>query len=67
MSRKDDEMIESEYECPGCGMQFNGWGTLSHHAERCVKALLLVDDDGDLEDCMPDMRDPGEPNDYPED
>ena len=25
------------------------------------------DDDEDLEDCMPDMRDPGEPNDYPED
>lgn len=24
------------------------------------------DDDEELEDCMPDMRDPGEPNDYPE-
>ena len=22
--------------------------------------------DEELEDCMPDMRDPGEPNDYPE-
>lgn len=47
MSRKDDEMIESEYECPGCGMQFNGWGTLSHHTARCVKALLLSEEDSD--------------------
>ena len=54
---------ESDYECRGCGMQFNGLGTLSHHVERCVKALLLVADEDELEDCMPDMTDPGEPND----
>lgn len=48
-------------------MQFNGWGTLSYHSERCVKVLLLVEDDDELEDGMPDMRDPGEPSDYPED
>lgn len=36
-----DEQHESDYECPGCGQQFNGLGTLSHHTERCQKALLL--------------------------
>lgn len=24
------------------------------------------DDDEELEDCMPDLSDPGEPNDYPD-
>lgn len=44
---------ESDYECPGCGMQFNGWGTLSHHTARCVKALLLSEEDSDGPD--PDL------------
>lgn len=39
-----EEQHESEHECPGCGLQFNGHGTLSHHTERCRKALLLADD-----------------------
>lgn len=30
----------------------------------CPKCGVEIDDE--LEDCMPDMRDPGEPNDYPE-
>lgn len=48
------ELHASEYECPGCGLYFNGYGTLSHHTERCQRALML---DGD---------DVGEPNEYPE-
>lgn len=39
-----DERHESEYECQGCGKQFNGYGTLSHHTERCQKALLRDED-----------------------
>jgi uncharacterized paraquat-inducible protein A len=40
-----DEQHESEHECQGCGMQFNGFGTLSHHTARCQRALLLDSDD----------------------
>ncbi|MCY1407691.1 hypothetical protein D9M71_229980 [compost metagenome] len=40
-----DERHESEHECPGCGQQFNGFGTLSHHTERCQKALAMLTDD----------------------
>lgn len=39
------EQHESEFECPGCGQQFNGFGTLSHHTARCQKALFLDGDD----------------------
>ena len=39
----DREQHESEHECPGCGLHFNGHGTLSHHTERCQKALLLAE------------------------
>lgn len=34
-------------------MQLNGWGTLSHHTARCVKALLLSEEDSDGTD--PDL------------
>lgn len=48
-----EEQHESDYECPGCGLYFNGYGTLSHHTERCQKALLLDGDDaGELNDCL---------------
>ena len=40
-----DERHESEYECKGCGRQFNGLGMLSDHATRCVKYLLETDED----------------------
>lgn len=39
----EHEQHESEHECHGCGMQFNGLGTLSHHTERCQKSLLMAD------------------------
>lgn len=41
-----DEQHESDFECPGCGRQFNGPWSLHHHMERCPKALLL--DGGDV-------------------
>ena len=45
-----DEQHESEFECEGCGQYFNGYGTLSHHTERCQKFLLLNGDDRDPPD-----------------
>lgn len=51
---RDLDSPESDFECPGCGMYFNGFGTLSHHTARCHKALMLEGDD------------PGELDDYPD-
>lgn len=45
-----DEQHESDFECPGCGKQFNGPWSLSHHVERCQKALRLEGDDVDPQD-----------------
>ena len=39
------EQHESEHECPGCGMYFDGFASLGYHASRCQKALLLDSDD----------------------
>ena len=44
---RDLDPPESDFECPGCGQQFNGYGTLSHHTARCQKALLMDGDDFD--------------------
>lgn len=46
---------ESDYECPGCGLYFNGFGTLSHHTARCQKALLLDGDDVESSDYPEDL------------
>ena len=51
---RDIDPPESEYECPGCGRYFNGFGTLSHHTARCQKALLLDGDDVENNDCPED-------------
>jgi hypothetical protein len=45
-----DETPESDFECPGCGKQFNGPWSLHHHMERCQKALRLEGDDVDPQD-----------------
>lgn len=45
------ERHESEHECQGCGQQFNGLGTLSSHAERCTKLLLLSEPEGACSRC----------------
>lgn len=43
-----------EFYCPECHSVFQFAECFEAHQESC------------LEDCMPDMRDPGEPNGYPE-
>lgn len=45
---------DDDIECPCGSHAYTTHGSCSH----C---------NYELEDCMPDMRDPGEPNDYPED